>query len=286
MKKSPHQTTPLTQESTCAKTLKAQKNKHPKPEKQPPRNQNQAPPHTAQQSPQSQQGTVVKITTSFRQLFTYLKSLHPAWPITWLIIYLSFNILGLFWPSSIIVSAFKLSGIALCVFFATRHFPHDPLLTIALAFTLLSDIILQLQNTSIFGVFVFCFVQFFHIARLSQTSPKFFLAYYAAVIAIFFFGVTQEIPAMYSIAFVYGMSLLVNFLLARHWYRATHTTASFCALLGFALFILCDICVGTSYLSVTGVIPAVFYGFANYFAWLFYYPSQILISNSSKTMLQ
>jgi hypothetical protein len=44
---------------------------------------------------------------------------------------------------------------------------------------------------------------------------------------------------------------------------------------------MCDINVAMSYLSVTGVIPFFIARFANFFAWLFYYPSQVLISNSS-----
>lgn len=63
--------------------------------------------------------------------------------------------------------------------------------------------------------------------------------------------------------------------------RRLETVASSSAVLGFILFFCCDFNVALSYLAVTGVLPIKVAVFANFFAWFFYYPSQVLISNSS-----
>ena len=50
---------------------------------------------------------------------------------------------------------------------------------------------------------------------------------------------------------------------------------------GFILFLCCDICVALSYLSHENMLPVWMYGLMNYLDWAFYYPAQVLISNSS-----
>lgn len=221
------------------------------------------------------------------RLTAYFRKIPHVWPILWFSIYIAFLILDIFLPTSFfLITALKYLGIFLCFVYAWRRFPQDHLLTLALAFTLLADTVFVVNNTSIIGIFVFCIAQFFHFARLRRTSTAALLVYFVIVLAVFFFGVTQKITPIFIIAAIYAGTLGLNLLSSAGWYLRERSVAAFCALIGFILFALCDCCVATSYFATTAVFPAYLYDYANFFAWAFYLPSQIFISNSSKTMIQ
>ncbi|MBQ9020323.1 hypothetical protein IJ096_03320 [Candidatus Saccharibacteria bacterium] len=217
-------------------------------------------------------------------LFAYLKTINKAWLITWAIIYASFLILDIIWQGSIPVTVIKYTGIVLCLVYAFKKWPKDYLLQIALLFTLLADTILVFDHTSTIGVFVFCIAQFFHLARLSQFhfSPRAFTVYIIIILLVVAFGITQHLQIMYPLAGVYLITLIFNVISAHAWYASAHTVPSLCAICGFILFFCCDFNVGISYFSAVGALPIVLFAPANYLAWFFYYPSQVLISNSSK----
>ena len=228
-----------------------------------------------------------------KKLIKYLRTIDRSWLIIWITIYGGFLTLGLFmppaWPG---ITLLKYSGIVLTLVYAIKKFPKDYLLQIALFFTLLADTILALGNFDLYfyGVFVFCFAQFFHFTRLvsiNKPHTKNFLIYFFIVTLTFLTGVfVAHIPTMYVICFIYGTTLLFNVFLAYRWHHRIHSVPATCACYGFLLFLLCDICVAFSYLSHTGVLVAFIGPVADYLDWLFYYPSQILISNSSKSMIQ
>ena len=188
------------------------------------------------------------------------------------------------------VTILKYIGIVLSFIYARKKFPKDYVLQIALAFTLLADTILTFDQVSVFGVLAFCFAQYFHIARFAKVKPKFFVDWTLFLVLLLIFGWFNGIPDMYILAIVYGSCLIGNISLTRRWWLRTRKSkdstdrelvASTCAFSGFILFLLCDTNVAISYLSVTGVLPLFIARYANFFAWLFYYPSQVLISNSS-----
>lgn len=188
------------------------------------------------------------------------------------------------------VTILKYVGIVLCYLYAHKKFPKDYILQIALAFTLLADTILTIDQVSVFGVLAFCFAQYFHIARFAKIKPKVFIGWSLFLVFFLAFGWLNQIKDMYILAFIYGSSLFCNITLTHRWWKKTKNNkkssdreivASSCAFWGFILFLICDLNVATSYLSVTGFIPIVIARYANFFAWLFYYPSQVLISNSS-----
>jgi hypothetical protein len=188
------------------------------------------------------------------------------------------------------VTVLKYIGIVLSFIYAHKKFPRDHILQIALAFTLLADTILTFDSVSVFGVLAFCFAQYFHIARFAKIKPGAFVAWTTFVALLLMFGWYHQIPDMYVLAFVYAISLSANIILTHRWWRKTkdnpdstdrEIVASTCAMYGFILFLLCDTNVAISYLSVTGTLPIFVARYANFFAWLFYYPSQVLISNSS-----
>ena len=115
------------------------------------------------------------------------------------------------------------------------------------------------------------------------------------MLLLLIFGWFNQIPDMYVLAFIYATSLLQNLILTHRWWKESKSNpaasdreivASTCAFAGFILFILCDLNVAVSYLSVTAVLPIALARYANFFAWLFYYPSQVLTSNSSTSKIQ
>ena len=247
----------------------------------------------------------------------YITNIDKVWLLIWGAIFISFVLLDSFFQAfyphrnvfyqftihshSIIlpiiqngtflgVTLLKYSGILLSYFYARKKFPKDYILHIALLFTLLADTILTFDSISAFGVLAFCFAQYFHIARFAKVRPKFFISWTFFMLLLLIFGWFNQIPDMYVLAFIYATSLLQNLILTHRWWKESKSNpaasdreivASTCAFAGFILFILCDLNVAVSYLSVTAVLPIALARYANFFAWLFYYPSQVLISNSS-----
>ena len=188
------------------------------------------------------------------------------------------------------VTLLKYIGIVLSFVYAHKKFPKDHILQIALGFTLLADTILTFDQVNVFGVLAFCFAQYFHTARFAHLQPKAFVAWSLLILLVFMFGFFNGVPTMYILALIYATSLFMNIALTRRFLKlvkkekrptARDLVASGCAFYGFTLFALCDINVALSYLSVTAVLPLFLARYANFFAWLFYYPSQVLISNSS-----
>ena len=250
----------------------------------------------------------------------YVATIDRIWLIIWGTIFTSFVLLDSFFQSNyadrdvfyqftfgphpitipvvqngtfIGVTILKYTGILLSYFYARKKFKEDYILHIALLFTLLADTILTFDSISVFGVFAFCFAQYFHIARFAKVRPKFFIGWTFFVLLLLIFGWFNQIPDIYILAFIYGSSLFQNLILTHRWWKQSKKSsgisqtldreiiASTCAFSGFVLFILCDLNVAISYLSVTGTLPIELARHANFFAWLFYYPSQVLISNSS-----
>ena len=203
------------------------------------------------------------------------------WLATWILIYLGFVILDAFFPGFFGITILKMLGIVLCVVYAWQKFKNDPLLIIALSFTLLADTFLAINSTSFSGVFTFCFAQFFHTSRLSKTRPSFLIVYFTFIVLAVLAACLLKIDPLYVLGVIYAYGLLTNLYLSARWYFKEHSERSACAFFGFLLFLCCDTCVGLSYLSATAILPTAIHRFVDYFAWAFYYPSQVLISNSS-----
>ena len=211
-----------------------------------------------------------------------IKAIDHRWFIIWGLVYATFLVLDIFWPTYQGVSVLKYAGIFLCLAYAHHRSNHDTLLTLALFMTFLADTILIWTTQFVFGIFVFCFAHFFHIIRFTKTSPRFLIFYYLIIVSVFLFILLQDVPPIYAIAFVYAISLTTNVILSiRLKYHHRKSPAALFACIGFILFLLCDICVGFQFLSGEGVFPQAIYAPATYLVWLFYYPSQIFISNSS-----
>lgn len=189
------------------------------------------------------------------------------------------------------VTLLKYLGIVLSFIYAHSKFPKDYILQIALGFTLLADTFLTFDNVSLIGVFCFCLAQYFHLARFAKIGPAYFIAWTSFLLLLLIFGRIIGAESMFVLAFIYLISISMNLYLTHRWwveveknskkYTDRDLVASTCAFFGFFLFVCCDTNVALSYLSVTGVLPLYLARYANFFAWFFYYPSQVLISNSS-----
>ncbi|MCL1839462.1 lysoplasmalogenase [Candidatus Saccharibacteria bacterium] len=211
-----------------------------------------------------------------------IRTVDWRWLVIWIIIYASFLFLDIFSPDFLGATLIKYTGIFLCLVYAYQKFRHDTLLILALLFTLLADTILVWTPYYIPGVYAFVFAQFFHMARFTKPHPKTLIGFFLIVFVIFAAGVTQGIDPIYVIAFIYASTLLLNVGLAISWYRQDKQNFhARCACYGFILFLACDLSVAMQYLSSDHVIPAVIFPVVSYLVWLFYYPSQVLISNSS-----
>ena len=247
------------------------------------------------------------------KLLEYAASIDLIWLVIWGTIFVSFVVLDSIFQSAypgrdvfydfgnfrvqvvgngtfIGVTMLKYIGIVLSFIYAKRKFPKDHVLQIALGFTLLADTILTFDQVSKLGVLAFCFAQYFHIARFAKIKPKYFIMWTLFMFLLLISGRIMKIESMFVLAFIYAISLSMNIILTRQWWKRVknkkeasdrEVVASTCAMAGFILFAMCDTNVALSYLSVTGAIPFFIARYATFFAWMFYYPSQVLISNSS-----
>lgn len=221
---------------------------------------------------------------------------ETPWPMLWLCTYVAILTLGIIAPAGQIITFVKLTGIFLCALYTFWMFPKDSLLQLALIITCIADVILAIDNTLVLGVVCFLFAQITHLIRLGGQEfhrPIIIFAIFAAI-AIISDMIFDYAPLMYVVCFFYIIAIITNIAVSWRWYREEaekeHTTSggvhrtriAFFTFLGFAFFLCCDSCTGVSYLSLTGVFSMAFYHPANFLAWAFYYPSQILLANSSK----
>ncbi len=220
-----------------------------------------------------------------KRLFTYLHQVDRIWRLIWFFIFAGFITLDVFFPTFFGVTFLKLLGIGLCLVYVVQKHYNDHLLQLAFSATFVADLFLAVNNTSLFGVFTFAMAQFVHFSRLKSINKKIFTII-GILITIFFIAIAAF--GAYSVVLmgaVYGFFLISNIILAHEWYkkaRGKQKNSAFCAFAGFVLFACCDLCVAGSFFSGLHALPFIFKRLFDFFAWFFYYPSQVLISNSSK----
>ena len=219
---------------------------------------------------------------NFLKAFKRIQGIDRRWLIIWVLIYFSFLFLDLALPHFFGATLVKYLGIFLCLVYAYQKFRFDTLLIIALLFTLLADTILIWTPYYVPGVYCFCFAQFFHIARFIKAQPKLLVIFFFGMFLIFAFGLVQGLPPIYSIAAIYAITLITNLVLSFIWVRREpRNLHARYASSGFLLFLACDTCVALQFLAVETVLPAYILPVVSFLVWFFYYPSQVLISNSS-----
>lgn len=212
---------------------------------------------------------------------------HPPkiWVIVWMIVYALILIVGLTSAASPILTIIKVGGVLLCSIYALAVFPRDRLLQLAMIVTFIADCILAKNNVSPTGLTVFFCAQLIHLYRQVEPEYRQRVLYYA-VVGVLIIGtnfIIRLVPAVYIIAGFYACTLISNIYVAyRRHQRDPHSFLAQAAFYGFILFACCDLCTAISYATLIDLLPVAFYAPANFFAWFFYYPSQILVSNSSK----
>lgn len=216
----------------------------------------------------------------------YYLTTRPLWFWLWGLIYAMMLVFGLFWPQAISLTVLKLSSIFLCFLFVLHYFNKDRLLLFAFLFTFVADVILAINNLAAIGVLIFAIAQITHFVRLCE-NPKLIKVW--LIVICLLLVIISILPLTNSIIFygiVYGVTLAANFFICFSQYRKEHNRSTLYSLLGFGLFICCDILVAVSFFSTIGIFPAFLVGIANYCCWLFYLPSQVCLANSSKSVVQ
>ena len=211
-----------------------------------------------------------------------LSYVDPRWLIIWATIYLTFLCLDIFFPNFWGSALIKYVGIFLCIVYANQKYNKDYTLQLALLFTFLADTILVWTPYTLAGVYVFSFAQFLHLIRLTKLSHS-ALGFYAICLSFFFaFNIAFGMQPIYAIGTVYGLELICNLVMSIKNYRenSKHFRTR-CAFYGFACFICSDFCVALRFMSLGGVLPAFLIPTTSFLVWTFYYPSQVLIANSS-----
>lgn len=203
----------------------------------------------------------------------------------WFWLYFAIIALGISMPNSEFLTYIKVGSIFLCLVYVCLFYPNDRLLQLAMFTTSIADIILAVNNTAIPGILTFLVTQLIHCYRLLGPKVKIPLAIFVTLAASVTIAVYiwQFYPPIYIVCIFYAIAIITNVFASYHWFKHDFSNlhARF-AFLGFALFLCCDACTVLSYLSLNLALPVTFYAPANFLVWLFYYPSQVFISNSSK----
>ena len=223
------------------------------------------------------------LAPSLEAKWQLLRGVDKKWLIIWIVIYISFIGLELFIPKAFNeIRLIKYVGIFLCLVYAWAKYKNDSKLVIAMGLTLLSDTILMFMGAKVIGIYVFCFAQIMHTLRLSGTPNMYLGVYFLMQFLIFAFCIMQNIEPIYAAAFLYAINIFSNLHLSYKWHKKEpgNINAS-CCFWGLCLFILCDICCAITFLGETSVIPGAVAAVAGFMVFVFYYPSQILVSNSS-----
>lgn len=201
-------------------------------------------------------------------------------------LYLAFLALDLFWPGSRWDIPLKYLSILLCFLFVlwAGRDRDGRLMKIALGFTLLADLfLLVLDRWYLAGVACFCVVQLLYLTRIASMRREHLLLRLAlrgllVLLALAVAGKLGVLDPLTGLSLFYFSQLVVN-VLESFALGLPYGTFG----VGLLLFLCCDLCVGLQNLSAW--FPAAggpLLEFARVGMWLFYLPSQVLISLSIK----
>lgn len=166
------------------------------------------------------------------------------------------------------------------------------LLQLAMFITVIADLCLVILNYYILGVVFFSLVQITYCVRYATKKPKttliqFFVIFqcilFSYVIASFFI---EKIDVLLTISLFYIICLLNSvFKSIKAWKNNLYPSpCRYMIVFGMILFLLCDICVAisnlTALLPLTGYFMSRFQQITCFLIWVFYLPSQLLLSLS------
>lgn len=218
-----------------------------------------------------------------KELFSYFNRVDKVWKGIWLFIFCGFISLDAFFPNFFGVTMLKLLGVAFCFIYVIQKYSNDKLLVVAFLLTFIADLVLAVNNTSRIGVLIFVLAQFAHFARIKPLNKNEAPFAIGALIAYIILAFAAGPYSIYLLGTIYAFFLVSNLILSYSWYKKSPKNGSaISAFYGFSLFMCCDLCVAGSFFSTIRVFPLFIKRLFDFFAWAFYYPSQVLISNSSK----
>ncbi len=173
----------------------------------------------------------------------------------------------------------KYSGILLCVLFSSlcSFYGGEKLIPWALLFTAAADFfLLVIDRYYVAGILFFLVVQSIYLYDLFKETGRIWIPFriVCLVLAVALLAMTGMLTVLNLLVGIYFPMILVNMIMS--WiYRKK---MSFLFALGLTLFVLCDICVGLY--NLYGILPESVYAFTRIGMWMFYLPSQVLISLS------
>lgn len=204
------------------------------------------------------------------------------------ILYVSFLALDLLSASGVLSAILKYCSILLCFFFSlmSGRTRDRILITAALGLTAVADLfLLILDSHYLTGVLCFCGVQMLYYCRILRAGGIFCLAFlpvrFLLTGCIFLLlGILHIFDPLSAAGAFYFTQLLFNAAESLAVRRKNVQYTLFCT--GLFLFICCDLCVGLSNLRSMAVysVPEPVLSFAQIGMWLFYLPSQVLITLS------
>lgn len=182
------------------------------------------------------------------------------------ILYCCFVILDLLANDS---SLIKYLSIILCLLFAIIN--KKKYQSLALFFTLIADYFLLIKINIIPGLISFIIVQLIYMLYFHTNNIPVYLKYrIITYLLLTVINLIIKLPLTYYLALLYFSALLFNLLSCVN-YNKIHS-------LGMFLFILCDICVGLHNVLNYGLL----YKIISLLMWIFYLPSQVLLSIGAK----
>ena len=202
------------------------------------------------------------------------------------VLYAAFLGLDLFLPGTGWDVPLKYLSILLCFLWSMGSAGNldGKLTSTALAFTLLADLFLLVLNRWYgAGVAAFCVVQLLYLARIHRAGNRplalrLLLRLGLATLLLIVVAALGALNGLTALTLIYFSQLVANFLAGLSLGRRGMVFT-----LGLLLFMGCDLCVGLNNLSsvlpeaaVLALLP-----FARVGMWLFYLPSQVLITLSA-----
>ncbi|MCH1983746.1 lysoplasmalogenase [Ruminococcus sp. OA3] len=177
----------------------------------------------------------------------------------------------------------KYAGVLLCLIFllVCRHTDDSLLIFTALLFTAGADLfLLVIGRWYTAGVLLFCVVQVLYGIRLHNWNQKpsqleWLLRILLPVLCFLFLYVLNGLTLLTAAASFYGVNLIINAVRSISFTGFGLSQRLFC--IGLWLFLCCDICVAVH--NITFGIHTI-QNFAGFGMWLFYLPSQVLITLS------
>lgn len=221
-----------------------------------------------------------------------------------LLIYVLFIYFDIFRPSLYVLSNYmKFLSIIICVFYVILSFPFRTknldrwLILLAILFTLTSDWFILIRDRYNYGLVTFILVQYLYLIRIHYHNKKVTVAFFmgkllvnmaiaSCIITILLF-LKVDVDSLVLLSLFYFTTFIMNVLYGIYQYHMRKDNSFLLFLVGLFLFLLCDINVGifniTSYVTISANWFMVIEKFSVVGMWMFYLPSQVLISLSCLT---